>query len=103
MDAFTLTWEGENNYLVPPVGMVPRVLAHMAACHGRGGMVVPYWPSAAFFPLVTTTGNEFRDFVWDWMRFPTGQDKALVQGPNKGVFIGSEVFKSDVLALALQF
>ena len=103
VDAFTLTWEGENNYLVPPVGMVPRVLAHMAACHGRGVMVVPYWPSAAFFPLVSTTGNEFKGFVWDWMRFPAGQYKALVQGPNKGVFIGSEVFKSDVLALALQF
>lgn len=32
VDAFTLNWSGENNWLVPPVYLVPRVLKH-TVCH----------------------------------------------------------------------
>ena len=46
VDAFTLDWSGENNWLVPPVFLVSRVLNHMFCNKETGTLVVPQWPSA---------------------------------------------------------
>ena len=45
-DLFRLNWAGENNWLVPPVNIIPRTINHVTACNGT--LVAPYWPSALF-------------------------------------------------------
>ena len=32
IDAFTVNWEGENNWWCPPIGLIPRVLRHAKEC-----------------------------------------------------------------------
>ena len=44
VDAFSLAWSDENNYLVPPVSSIPTVLQHMETQKCKGTMVAPYWP-----------------------------------------------------------
>jgi len=39
---------GENCLVVPPVGIVLRVLHYMKCQHAAGTLVVPLWPSAHF-------------------------------------------------------
>ena len=50
VDAFTVDWKGENNWLCPPAYLVPRVIRHAQNCASEGTLVVPYWRSAAFWP-----------------------------------------------------
>ena len=46
-------FEGENCLVVPPVGIVPRVLHYLKSRQAVGTLVVPLWPSAHFWPLIT--------------------------------------------------
>jgi hypothetical protein len=48
VDAFAYDWSGVNNWLVPPVHLVPRVISHMKACSAEGTLVIPKWESAIF-------------------------------------------------------
>ena len=41
VDAFTIGWENDNNYLVP------EVIKHLQSSKGQGTLVVPFWPSAS--------------------------------------------------------
>ena len=52
VDAFTADWHDENNWLCPPVYLVPRILRHAYNCRARGTLVVPEWSSAAFWPIL---------------------------------------------------
>ena len=42
VDAFSVDWAGENNWLVPPVYLIGRTIFHLEACGARGVLVVPY-------------------------------------------------------------
>ena len=41
VDAFCHDWAGGNNWLVPPVFLVPRVIRHLAECQVEETLVVP--------------------------------------------------------------
>ncbi len=51
-DAFFKNWENESNLLVPPVKEIPKVLERLSKGRIRGVLVVPYWTSASFWPLL---------------------------------------------------
>ena len=42
VDAFSVDWAGENNWLVPPVYLIGHTIFHLEACGARGVLVVPY-------------------------------------------------------------
>ena len=63
VDAFTVNWVGENNWLCPPVGLVPRVIWHAQVCAAEGTLIVPCWQSAPFLPLICPAENWFAPFV----------------------------------------
>lgn len=48
VDAFTVNWVGENTWLCPPIGLIPRVVCHAQTCKASGTLVVPVWPAAPF-------------------------------------------------------
>ena len=56
IDAFFIDWAGENNYVCPPVSLVPRVLLHMFNCKTCGTLIVPMWYSAPIWPMIYTRG-----------------------------------------------
>ena len=62
VDAFSASWGGVNNYLVPPVFLVARTLAHLEKSLSRGTLIVPKWPSASFWPSLFPLGHP-RDSV----------------------------------------
>ncbi|XP_053400756.1 uncharacterized protein LOC128557413 [Mercenaria mercenaria] len=41
VDAFTQSWSGCNNWLVPPIYLVNKTIFHLLACKGKGTLVVP--------------------------------------------------------------
>ena len=52
VDAFCVDWAGENNWLVPPVSLVPRVIRHLFVCRSMCTLIVPKWVSAPFWPML---------------------------------------------------
>ena len=42
VDAFTVSWGGENNWLVPPVFLIPRVISHMKVGKEQGTLIIPF-------------------------------------------------------------
>ena len=96
VDAFNFDWAGETCLLVPPVAVVGRALNHLHACKSKGVLVVPYWPSAAFWPMLL---GFFRGFIQDVLVVKA--NKVLVQGRNKNSLLGSEGFNAQMLAMLI--
>ena len=102
VDAFSQFWGGENNYLVPPVHLVPKVLKHMQYSQAKGVLVVPLWYSAAFWPQLIDTTSSFKSFVKQVICFDNPKF-CVRQGQNTKCEIGSERFKSPMLAMYISF
>ena len=49
-----------ENCLVPPVGIIPRVLHYLKSQQAVGTLVVPLWPSSHFWLLIA---HQFRHLV----------------------------------------
>ena len=52
VDSLAFSWVGETCWLVPPVSLVKKVILHVCLCSCRGILVLPYWPSAHYWPLL---------------------------------------------------
>ena len=98
MDFFVQQLAGENCLAVPPVDLIIRTLHYLYACRATATLVVPFWPSAQFWPLIA---REYRDCIVESRLF-NGRT-ALVHGMNKNSLLGSQRFFGDVTAIRLNF
>ena len=71
VDAFMEHWGGNNGYYVPPISQISKVIKHMERCNAFGVMVIPYWESAPFWPLLCVSKGCFKKFVLDCIDLPT--------------------------------
>lgn len=51
VDAFTQNSAGENNWLVPPIYLVDKIIKHLVFCKSKGILFIPRWVSAPFLAL----------------------------------------------------
>ncbi len=70
VDAFTVNWSGELNWLCPLIALIPRVIRHTQVCAARGTLIVPCWPSAPFWPLICTANGRFADCILEVRELP---------------------------------
>ena len=96
VDAFSFNWANEFCLLVPPVCIVGRVLRHLELCKGKGVLIVPFWPSAHFWPMLM---RDFQCHISDHM-IVKGY-RVLKHGMNSDSLLGSSDFRGDILALRL--
>ncbi len=100
VDAFTMDWYSENNWLVPPVGLIGQVLRHVKACSASGTLVFPEWPSAPFWPLLFSPHSNFRILVKNVIRI-SDPSFVFVQGRNRNSIFGTNKFRSSVICVRL--
>ena len=81
-----------------PVVLLPKVLNFMFHSKAQGTLVLPYWPSAPFWPLLVRT---FWGFVVDY-RFFAGA-LALRLGRNTKSLLGSPTWSGYIIAVRLGF
>lgn len=101
IDSFVQDWHGENNYVCPPIFLIPRVLRHMRNCKAVGTLVVPFWPSAIFWPLLMESTTKFNSFVQDSWVFPAVKE-SFESGSGLSMF-GTRDLNFDMLALRISF
>ena len=90
VDAFTISWLKENNWIFPPPYLIPLVLKHMSAGGEISTLLIPRWPSAVWWPLLVNTDGSWKAFIMGSMTFK----------PYQGIFLPgstpSNVFTSDI-------
>ena len=102
VDAFTVNWAGENNWLCPPVTLISRVIRHAQVCSAAGTLVVPAWPSAPFWPILCPMGSQFADFVKEVIELPLSE-KLFLPSRSGAVLFGGNEPNTPVYALRCQF
>ena len=63
VDAFTCDWHSEFNWLCPPIGLIGDALKHSKLCRSEGVLLIPEWKSAYYWPMLTSEGKVFHEFV----------------------------------------
>ncbi|XP_071160888.1 uncharacterized protein [Mytilus edulis] len=101
IDAFAQNWTMENNWMVPPISLVAKSIKHLILCRAEGTLIVPKWPSSAFWSLIFNRRLEFQPYVIEVLDFSSGQN-IFVQGQNKNSIFGTKHFKSDILAIKMK-
>ena len=102
VDAFTQDWGRENNWLVPPVSLIARVISHMRLCKAEGTIVVPVWKASYFWTILSCDGRPWSPFVHDWLLLP--DYKCLfVRGNAKNRLFGAKRLPFKVAALRVKF
>ena len=100
VDAFTVDWRGINGLFVPPISLIPRVLVYMRQCGAVGTLILPYWPSASYWPMLSPSGDGFVSEVKYSIDLPTNKN-AYIPGKSKKVIFGN--VDLTMLALRLDF
>ena len=60
MDAFTEDWSHERNYINPPWGLLGKVLSKLRSTPAAEAvLIIPHWPSATWWPLLTSLADEY--------------------------------------------
>ena len=101
VDAFSQTWTHDNNYLVPPVSEIIRVIKKIQMDRARGVLVVPLWKSSDFWPMLLKN-SEFDYFIKDYITFDNANNEWLQSGKYKFDLIGSPSFKGKIIAFSVQ-
>ena len=102
VDAFTVNWQGENNWWCPPIVLIPRVIRHAQICGAQGTLIVPHWPSAPFWPIICPSGDQFEEYVTHVMELPLVEG-LFVPVRSGAVLFNNKVPNTKVLALCCDF
>ena len=85
VDAFTFDWKEENNWLVPPIYLVSKCINYMIKFEYSGTLIVPYWTSAVYWPMLVNLDSSFKGFVTSYKKFDNGNN-IFEQGSVNSVF-----------------
>ena len=99
IDAFARCWEGDFNWLCPPVKAIPATISHACKQRAKGTLVVPFWPTSYFWPLIFADGSHAAPFVRSSVRF-YGR---YVMGNILDTCVFNNAQKFDSLALQVDF
>ena len=98
VDAFYQDWSNDVAWVVPPIPLVPRVLHFMFQNAFQGTLVVPHWPSAAYWLLLS---NNFAHFITNAVVLKG--NIALNHGTNLQSLLGSKKWQGNMLACRVDF
>ena len=96
VDAFAYSWREENNWLVPPPSLISKCIKYLQYERVNATLVVPFWPSAVFWPLIVNADGSFKSFISRFKKFYKAQG-FFVQGSAPSIF--NSDYKGTVLAL----
>lgn len=99
VDAFCQDWGKENNWLVPPVFLTPRVIRHLVECKAEGTLIVPKWVPSPFWPMLFGPRSLYNPYVKCAIIF-TDVSGIFVRGSTDSILDGLK-FKSHLLAVRL--
>ena len=102
VDAFTVSWRGENIWVFPPPFLIPKVISHMRNNHEDGAVIVPLWTSAPWWPLLTLDEHQPMPWIVDWLDIMLSNNTFIPAVAHASLF-GTGTPSYRVLALKVRF
>ena len=96
VNCFSVSWTGENNYLVPSVHLVASCLRHSLQCKAEGTLITPTWPSASFWPFLFPEVGKRAAFIVDFKLIPN-LGGIFAEGPLKRKLFSRDEVKSVLM------
>ncbi|XP_052782688.1 uncharacterized protein LOC128218952 isoform X1 [Mya arenaria] len=87
VDAFSVQWSGENNWLVPTPRLINDCIIKIKKEQCKATLLVPMWKSAPFWPICFQSDGEKAGFVHDCIVFQPRRLTRRGRGRN-GIFDG---------------
>ena len=100
VDAFTVLWSGETNWVYPPIYLIARCIHHFLFSKADGTLVIPFWQSAIWWPLLVDDTRIFRAFVRDTLLLQPHRDM-FKSGHCKWNFFTSKIPRCEVIAIRI--
>ena len=98
VDFLVQSLESENCLVVPPVVLIARVLHYLKIQRALATLVIPFWPSSSFWPLITCTyAAAVQGYVLE------DGCRALMHGRNTNSLLGSKSFRGQVAGIRFDF
>jgi hypothetical protein len=96
LDAFRQDWTGEYAYVCPPPSILMRVIGKIRRTSMHGVLIFPYWPSAPFWPLVSSQDSSGLAHWWSDMWYWGAGESMFVPGCASRSVFAQPSFPSDV-------
>jgi hypothetical protein len=80
VDALSLSWGGENNWVFPPTHLVGSAVAHLRACGASATLICPSAPWAPWWPMLRLGAGWARDVR---RVVQLGLPSAVLDGPSR--------------------
>lgn len=103
IDAFSFDWKFDNNWIVPPVRLISRVISHLIACKATGVLVAQKWTSSPFWSCIVNNDGTFKGVVKECVEFKE-PSRFYVRGSQRNNVFHEKnvVFNIVVLRLDMQ-
>ena len=96
IDAFSESWKGHNNWLVPPPRHIVKCFHKLRNEGAEGTLIAPKWQSAPFWPLFYPDGQNLAENVRADLVLP--KCILTVRGRGKNGIFGGKQLKFDMIA-----
>jgi hypothetical protein len=103
INAFDQHWGQENNWIVPPPSVAQKCIQKMKQETANGTIIIPYWKSASYWPLIYTNIAgvcTFEKFVVDSKIMSS---KIIKRGRGRNGMFGKTQSDFSMIALKLRF
>ena len=99
IDAFSLNWQGENNWVVPPPSQIVRAWKHFQICKARGVLIIPLRKGAVFWPCLCPDGIHLAKCVTNWVALPEFYSAATVKGRTYNSMFHGQLLSFKLIAV----
>ena len=103
VDAFTQNWQYDNNWLFPPIILIPKVIKHLKASNAEGTLVVPCWKSSVFWTLLCEDGVHWNAWIHGWESLSNTNHKLIIRGKAKNTIFRNSNYGAYFVALRISF
>lgn len=101
VDAFTVSWAGDNNWVNPPFFLIGDVIRHLRWCRAVATVIIPVREWAPWWPLVCPDGAHWAPFITDAVELPSNTVLFTAGGSTGAVESHPPRFR--VMALRVDF
>ena len=101
IDAFSFDWKNENNWIVPPISIIGKVILHIFDNTANGTLVVPQWESAYYWPMIMCN-KTFQENIKDWFVFSAKKEHFIPSRIDGGLF-GETSNSFNMIAMKFRF
>ena len=101
IDAFSFDWKNENNWIVPPISIIGKVILHISDNIANGTLVVPQWESAYYWPMIMCN-KTFQENIKDWFVFSAKKEHFIPSRIDGGLF-GETSNSFNMIAMKFRF